>query len=160
MTLIFSSESWIRFSSKAKLILCRCFGTCRQQNMHTAAHILSIYAKPDQLFHRYVQAQLFTADILFFSVLVHSLLVLPLVPGSSGTSSTSGSGHCQNISTSLSQATGPAPLVSLSQKGKGTFTDDLHQLVDNWARDAINLSQCKRGPKTGAQTTLGHDVCI
>lgn len=23
---------------------------------------------------------------------------------------------------------------------KGTFTDDLHKLVDNWARDAMNLS--------------------
>ncbi|KAK9516820.1 hypothetical protein VZT92_024730 [Zoarces viviparus] len=74
--------------------------------------------------------------------------------GSSGTSSANGSG--QNHSTSLAQATGPPP--SHTQKGKGTFTDDLHQLVDNWARDAISLSQCKRGPKTGAAAPLGHDV--
>ncbi|XP_030587929.1 serine/threonine-protein kinase WNK1-like isoform X3 [Archocentrus centrarchus] len=78
--------------------------------------------------------------------------------GSSGTSSTNGSGHLQAECTSLSQATGLPPTASHTQKGKGTFTDDLHQLVDNWARDAISLSQCKRGPKTGAQAALGHDI--
>ncbi|XP_056272541.1 serine/threonine-protein kinase WNK1-like isoform X2 [Pseudoliparis swirei] len=78
--------------------------------------------------------------------------------GSSGTSSANGSGHCQNHSTSSAQATGPAPPTSHTLKGKGTFTDDLHQLVDNWARDAISLSQCKRGPKTGAPAPLGHDI--
>ncbi|KAL6106909.1 wnk1 [Pungitius sinensis] len=78
--------------------------------------------------------------------------------GSSGTSSANGSGHCQNHSTSLTPATGPAPPSSHTQKGKGTFTDDLHLLVDNWARDAMSLSQGKRGPKTGAPLPLGHDV--
>ncbi|XP_044049790.1 serine/threonine-protein kinase WNK1-like isoform X2 [Siniperca chuatsi] len=78
--------------------------------------------------------------------------------GSSGTSSTNGSGNCQNHSTSLTQATGPTPPASHTQKGKGTFTDDLHQLVDNWARDAISHSQCKKGSKTGAQAALGHDI--
>ncbi|XP_067855821.1 serine/threonine-protein kinase WNK1-like isoform X9 [Heptranchias perlo] len=34
---------------------------------------------------------------------------------------------------------------------KGTFTDDLHKLVDNWARDAMNLSQNKRGMKQQSQ---------
>uniref|UniRef100_A0AAQ4NS60 non-specific serine/threonine protein kinase n=1 Tax=Gasterosteus aculeatus aculeatus TaxID=481459 RepID=A0AAQ4NS60_GASAC len=48
--------------------------------------------------------------------------------------------------------------ASLTQKGKGTFTDDLHLLVDNWARDAIGLAQGRRGPKTGAPSPLGHDV--
>ncbi|XP_026221995.1 serine/threonine-protein kinase WNK1-like isoform X3 [Anabas testudineus] len=75
----------------------------------------------------------------------------------SGTTSTNSSGQCQNHSTSVTQATGPSPPASHTQKGKGTFTDDFHQLVDNWARDAISLSQCKRGPKTGAQAALGHD---
>ncbi|XP_029953009.1 serine/threonine-protein kinase WNK1-like isoform X2 [Salarias fasciatus] len=78
--------------------------------------------------------------------------------GLGGSSSTNGSAYCQNHSGSLTQAAGPSPPASHSQKGKGTFTDDLHQLVDNWARDAINLSQCKRGPKTGAQGILGHDI--
>ncbi|XP_041852567.1 serine/threonine-protein kinase WNK1-like isoform X2 [Melanotaenia boesemani] len=78
--------------------------------------------------------------------------------GSSGTSSTNGSGHCQNISTSLSQASGAASSASQNQKGKITFTDDFHQLVDNWARDAISLSQCKRAPKTGTQATIGQDI--
>lgn len=30
-----------------------------------------------------------------------------------------------------------APATNLPRKG--TFTDDLHQLVDNWARDAKNM---------------------
>ncbi|KAM7002762.1 serine/threonine-protein kinase WNK1-like [Tautogolabrus adspersus] len=77
---------------------------------------------------------------------------------SSETSSTNGSNHCQNHSTSLTQASGPTPSVSQTQKGKGTFTDDLHQLVDNWARDAKSLSQVKRCPRTGAQSALGHDI--
>nr|XP_020469355.1 LOW QUALITY PROTEIN: serine/threonine-protein kinase WNK1 [Monopterus albus] len=77
--------------------------------------------------------------------------------GSSGTSSTSSSGLCPNHSTSLTQATGPTSLASHAQKAKGTFTDDLHQLVDNWARD-MSHSQGKRGPKAGAQAALGHDI--
>lgn len=39
---------------------------------------------------------------------------------------------------------------------KGTFTDDLHQLVDNWARDAMNMMpQVKKGSKKNAQA---HDM--
>ncbi|XP_067357538.1 serine/threonine-protein kinase WNK1-like isoform X2 [Channa argus] len=76
--------------------------------------------------------------------------------GLSGTSSTSSS--CQNHSTSLTQAPGPSLLATHTQKGTGTFTDDFHQLVDNWARDAISLTQCKKAPKTGAQSALGHDI--
>ncbi|TKS90865.1 Serine/threonine-protein kinase WNK1 [Collichthys lucidus] len=33
------------------------------------------------------------------------------------------------------------PNMSAPHQRKGTFTDDLHKLVDNWARDAMNLSQ-------------------
>ncbi|KAM4038791.1 serine/threonine-protein kinase WNK1 isoform 4-T4 [Anomaloglossus baeobatrachus] len=39
-----------------------------------------------------------------------------------------------------------APASSSSRKG--TFTDDLHKLVDNWARDAMNL--------TGKKSKSGH----
>uniref|UniRef100_A0A673K4C6 non-specific serine/threonine protein kinase n=1 Tax=Sinocyclocheilus rhinocerous TaxID=307959 RepID=A0A673K4C6_9TELE len=39
------------------------------------------------------------------------------------------------------------PPVSQSQSCKGMFTDELHKLVDNWARDAMTLSQGKRGSK-------------
>ncbi|KAI7791953.1 putative serine/threonine-protein kinase WNK1 [Triplophysa rosa] len=39
------------------------------------------------------------------------------------------------------------PSVSQSQSCKGMFTDELHKLVDNWARDAMNLSQGKRVTK-------------
>ncbi|XP_017545813.1 serine/threonine-protein kinase WNK1 isoform X1 [Pygocentrus nattereri] len=38
---------------------------------------------------------------------------------------------------------------------KGTFTDDLHQLVDNFARDAMNLAQVK---KSGKQNAQSHDT--
>ncbi|NXC59656.1 WNK1 kinase, partial [Aleadryas rufinucha] len=41
-----------------------------------------------------------------------------------------------------SQAPQP-PAIASSRKG--TFTDDLHKLVDNWARDAMNLSGKKVG---------------
>ncbi|XP_028304166.1 serine/threonine-protein kinase WNK1 isoform X9 [Gouania willdenowi] len=37
--------------------------------------------------------------------------------------------------------------MSTPHQRKGTFTDDLHKLVDNWARDAMNLSQGKRSTK-------------
>ncbi|XP_037539396.1 serine/threonine-protein kinase WNK1 isoform X2 [Nematolebias whitei] len=78
--------------------------------------------------------------------------------GLGGTSSTNGSGCCQNVSTSMSLGAGHAPPASHTQKSKGTFTDDLHQLVDNWARDAMSLSQCKKGPKTGAPAAIGHEI--
>ncbi|XP_055251247.1 serine/threonine-protein kinase WNK1 isoform X7 [Moschus berezovskii] len=44
-----------------------------------------------------------------------------------------------------SQAT-PAPPPAVTSSRKGTFTDDLHKLVDNWARDAMSLSG-RRGSK-------------
>uniref|UniRef100_A0A7M4FJ70 non-specific serine/threonine protein kinase n=1 Tax=Crocodylus porosus TaxID=8502 RepID=A0A7M4FJ70_CROPO len=34
---------------------------------------------------------------------------------------------------------------AISSSRKGTFTDDLHKLVDNWARDAMNLSGKRAG---------------
>ncbi|KAM5252775.1 serine/threonine-protein kinase WNK1 isoform 22-T22 [Hipposideros larvatus] len=51
-----------------------------------------------------------------------------------GTSSTNTVGGPVN-----SQAAQAQPAALTSSK-KGTFTDDLHKLVDNWARDAMNLS--------------------
>ncbi|XP_051976590.1 serine/threonine-protein kinase WNK1-like [Xyrauchen texanus] len=44
--------------------------------------------------------------------------------------------------------------VSQSQSCKGMFTDELHKLVDNWARDAMNLSQGKRGSKQQQQVPV------
>ncbi|XP_067392378.1 serine/threonine-protein kinase WNK1 isoform X2 [Emydura macquarii macquarii] len=61
------------------------------------------------------------------------------VPGQ-GTSSTNTVGGTVN-----SQAPQSQPPAMTSSR-KGTFTDDLHKLVDNWARDAMNLSG-KRGGK-------------
>lgn len=74
--------------------------------------------------------------------------------GSSGTSSSNGSVLCQNVSNSLTQMAGAAPSASQFAKTKSTFSDDMHQLVDNFARDA------KKGPKTGAPATLGVDVSL
>ncbi|XP_064417748.1 serine/threonine-protein kinase WNK1 isoform X2 [Latimeria chalumnae] len=41
------------------------------------------------------------------------------------------------------------PAVTSSRKG--TFTDDLHKLVDNWARDAMNLSGKRSGKQQQGQ---------
>lgn len=46
------------------------------------------------------------------------------------------------VNSQASQAQPPA----MTSSRKGTFTDDLHKLVDNWARDAMNLSG-RRGSK-------------
>ncbi|XP_051544510.1 serine/threonine-protein kinase WNK1 isoform X9 [Myxocyprinus asiaticus] len=49
------------------------------------------------------------------------------------------------------------PSISQSQSCKGMFTDELHKLVDNWARDAMNLSQGKKGSKHQQQAPAhGH----
>ncbi|XP_070612557.1 serine/threonine-protein kinase WNK1 isoform X7 [Erythrolamprus reginae] len=58
-----------------------------------------------------------------------------------GTSSTNTVGGTVNSQTPQSQP--PA------SSRKGTFTDDLHKLVDNWARDAMNLSGKKGGKGHG-----------
>ncbi|NXP33803.1 WNK1 kinase, partial [Leiothrix lutea] len=55
------------------------------------------------------------------------------------TSSTNTVGAAVNSQAPPSQAPAMAP------SRKGTFTDDLHKLVDNWARDAMNLSGKKVG---------------
>ncbi|XP_030006238.1 serine/threonine-protein kinase WNK1 isoform X2 [Sphaeramia orbicularis] len=50
-----------------------------------------------------------------------------------------------------------APNITAPHQRKGTFTDDLHKLVDNWARDAMNLSQGKRSAKQLQQAPAqGH----
>ncbi|XP_013375604.1 PREDICTED: serine/threonine-protein kinase WNK1 isoform X8 [Chinchilla lanigera] len=46
------------------------------------------------------------------------------------------------VNSQAAQAQPPA----ITSSRKGTFTDDLHKLVDNWARDAMNLSG-RRGSK-------------
>lgn len=43
-----------------------------------------------------------------------------------------------------------AQLPVLTSSRKGTFTHDLHRLVDNWAQDAMNLSG--RGGSRGHMT--------
>ncbi|XP_078077467.1 serine/threonine-protein kinase WNK1-like [Mustelus asterias] len=57
--------------------------------------------------------------------------------------------------TSTNAVSGVGPMAQQQQPAiasrKGTFTDDLHKLVDNWARDAMNLSQNKRGMKQQGQ---------
>ncbi|XP_054228943.1 serine/threonine-protein kinase WNK1 isoform X35 [Homo sapiens] len=61
-------------------------------------------------------------------------------PQLSGTSSTNTVGA--TVNSQAAQAQPPA----MTSSRKGTFTDDLHKLVDNWARDAMNLSG-RRGSK-------------
>uniref|UniRef100_A0A7N4PI27 non-specific serine/threonine protein kinase n=1 Tax=Sarcophilus harrisii TaxID=9305 RepID=A0A7N4PI27_SARHA len=66
----------------------------------------------------------------------NQLCMCPPAEPKSGTSSTNTVGGAVN-----SQAPQAQP-----PSRKGTFTDDLHKLVDNWARDAMNLSG-RRGSK-------------
>ncbi|XP_052495819.1 serine/threonine-protein kinase WNK1 isoform X1 [Budorcas taxicolor] len=46
----------------------------------------------------------------------------------------------------VSSQAAPAPPPAVTSSRKGTFTDDLHKLVDNWARDAMSFSG-RRGSK-------------
>ncbi|TSK13355.1 Serine/threonine-protein kinase WNK1 [Bagarius yarrelli] len=72
----------------------------------------------------------------------------PIHPGTNSTNTVSGPGQGQNHT---------QPPSTVSQSRKGTFTDDLHKLVDNWARDAMNLSQGIRGSKPQHPTpSQGH----
>lgn len=63
---------------------------------------------------------------------------LSLLTGTNSTNAVGGPGG-------LSQSQGGSQCLPSSMSAphqrKGTFTDDLHKLVDNWARDAMNLSQ-------------------
>ncbi|XP_040201206.1 serine/threonine-protein kinase WNK1 isoform X3 [Rana temporaria] len=58
---------------------------------------------------------------------------------------------CRTSSTNtVAPSTAPVPQTNtapVSSSRKGTFTDDLHKLVDNWARDAMNLTG-KKSSKT------------
>lgn len=65
------------------------------------------------------------------------ILLLFLTLGTSSTNTVGGT-----VNSQAAQAQPPA----MTSSRKGTFTDDLHKLVDNWARDAMNLSG-RRGSK-------------
>ncbi|KAG8438504.1 hypothetical protein GDO86_004900 [Hymenochirus boettgeri] len=64
------------------------------------------------------------------------------------------SAHGQGTSSTNTVAPSNAPVPqsnapTVSTIRKGTFTDDLHKLVDNWARDAMNLSGKKSSKASG-----------
>lgn len=65
------------------------------------------------------------------------VLLLRLILGTSSTNTVGGT-----VNSQAAQAQPP----TMTSSRKGTFTDDLHKLVDNWARDAMNLSG-RRGSK-------------
>ncbi|XP_070309323.1 serine/threonine-protein kinase WNK1 isoform X22 [Odocoileus virginianus] len=70
----------------------------------------------------------------------NQLCMCPPAEPKSGTSSTNAVGGA------VSSQAAPAPPPAVTSSRKGTFTDDLHKLVDNWARDAMSLSG-RRGSK-------------
>nr|XP_005569791.2 serine/threonine-protein kinase WNK1 isoform X19 [Macaca fascicularis] len=70
----------------------------------------------------------------------NQLCMCPPAEPKSGTSSTNTVGA--TVNSQAAQAQPPA----MTSSRKGTFTDDLHKLVDNWARDAMILSG-RRGSK-------------
>ncbi|NWR69287.1 WNK1 kinase, partial [Centropus unirufus] len=49
------------------------------------------------------------------------------------------------VGATVSSQAPQAQPTAIASSRKGTFTDDLHKLVDNWARDAMNLSGKKVG---------------
>lgn len=80
----------------------------------------------------------------------------PLQPGTSSTNTVSGPGGQGPGPGSGGQNQGQPSPNPPQQGRKGTFTDDLHKLVDNWARDAISLSQGKSRSKHQQQPSQGH----
>ncbi|XP_027396776.1 serine/threonine-protein kinase WNK1 isoform X16 [Bos indicus x Bos taurus] len=70
----------------------------------------------------------------------NQLCMCPPAEPKSGTSSTNAVGGA------VSSQAAPAPPPAVTSSRKGMFTDDLHKLVDNWARDAMSLSG-RRGSK-------------
>ncbi|XP_004603938.1 serine/threonine-protein kinase WNK1 isoform X21 [Sorex araneus] len=82
-----------------------------------------------------------SSDNLFSAFTSDGAISVPSLsaPGQ-GTSSTNTVGG--PVNSQAAQAQPPA----MTSSRKGTFTDDLHKLVDNWARDAMNLSG-RRGSK-------------
>ncbi|CAB1313701.1 unnamed protein product [Coregonus sp. 'balchen'] len=91
---------------------------------------------------------------------LQNLKLSPSLPSlSTSTMRVSGTSSDTGANTSQCQPSGPNTAPALTQSRKGTFTDDLHQLVDIWARDAISLSHGKKGPKGTAQGP-GHDIHV
>lgn len=97
-----------------------------------------------------------SSDILCSAFTSEGALSVPSLcaptPGTNSTNAVGGSGvSSQGGSQSL------APNSAVPHQRKGTFTDDLHKLVDNWAKDALSLSQGKKSAKQ-LQPTLpqGH----
>uniref|UniRef100_H3BG29 non-specific serine/threonine protein kinase n=1 Tax=Latimeria chalumnae TaxID=7897 RepID=H3BG29_LATCH len=86
-----------------------------------------------------------SSENLYSAFTSDAALSLPSLsaPAQEGTSSTNTMGV-----TVTSQAP-QQPAVTSSRKG--TFTDDLHKLVDNWARDAMNLSGKRSGKQQQGQ---------
>ncbi|KAG5267136.1 hypothetical protein AALO_G00218410 [Alosa alosa] len=76
-----------------------------------------------------------------------ALSVPSLCAPTPGTSSTTGAGSGSPRGPQSVQGQPAGAVSSAGQSRKGTFTDDLHKLVDNWARDAMSLSQGKRSAK-------------
>ncbi|KAG9469853.1 hypothetical protein GDO78_019531 [Eleutherodactylus coqui] len=84
-----------------------------------------------------------SSDILCSAFTSDAALSAPSLSGQGqGTSST----NTVAPSNAPANQSNTAPASSSSRKG--TFTDDLHKLVDNWARDAMNL--------TGKKSKCGH----
>ncbi|XP_063114674.1 serine/threonine-protein kinase WNK1 isoform X19 [Cavia porcellus] len=97
----------------------------------------------------------------------NQLCMCPPAEPKSGTSSTNTVGG--TVNSQAAQAQPPA----ITSSRKGTFTDDLHKLVDNWARDAMNLSGrrgskghmnyelfCSQGPGMARKFSAPGQLCI
>lgn len=81
-------------------------------------------------------------NYLLVCAISHIFCYCPLsLPSSTGTNSTNAVSGSGGLGQSQGGSQCLPPNMSAPHQRKGTFTDDLHKLVDNWARDAMNLSQ-------------------
>ncbi|NXB73033.1 WNK1 kinase, partial [Donacobius atricapilla] len=72
------------------------------------------------------------------------------------------------VGAAVSSQAPPSQPPAMAPSRKGTFTDDLHKLVDNWARDAMNLSGKKaakghssyEGPGMARKFSAPGQLCI
>lgn len=103
-----------------------------------------------------------SSDILCSAFTSDAALSAPSLSGQ-GTSST----NTVAPSNAAAPQSNTAPASSSSRKG--TFTDDLHKLVDNWARDAMNLTGKKssksahpsyEGPGMARKFSCPGQLCV
>ncbi|KAJ8790823.1 hypothetical protein J1605_020917 [Eschrichtius robustus] len=74
------------------------------------------------------------------------VVAAPVALAGTGSELTTRTSSTNTVGGTVNSQAAQAQPPAMASSRKGTFTDDLHKLVDNWARDAMNLSG-RRGSK-------------